>query len=434
LPYASLQAVAAISATDAWIVGSNSSRGLALRWDGASWTGVAVPNISGLYDLSALSMVSPTDGWAVGANGGIIHWDGNAWSSQSNPSYGSLHVVDAVSAGDIWASGDLGKLLHGDGATWAFPTGAIPLAELRSIAMASVDEGWAVGDRTALHWNGTAWQPVDTPPGVYLNAVDAVSPVDAWAVGNQIVHWDGAAWSPVDSPTPEWLSDVDMVSVDDGWAVGGSYYDDPCVILHWDGIAWSEVTCPVEHGLNAVAMVASDDGWAMGGAYYTGPQAIILHWDGIAWTEAAAPSLSRGLLSISMASASDGWAVGYGGIILHWDGQAWSQVANPFPEDLVSVSVAAPPHVWALGRDEGSGTYTILYGNGRTWVRIPTPSAEGSPWALAMIEDDGWAVGYGGQILRYSPFPTVYRIYLPGIDVQRTVGAHGGAMSLGGRP
>jgi photosystem II stability/assembly factor-like uncharacterized protein len=248
------------------------------------------------------------------------------------------------------------------------------------------------------------------------------------------MHWDGAAWSEVDSPTDHRLSDIAMVSVDEGWAVGGTGYDSPCVILRWDGAAWNEVPCPIEHGLHAVAMVAPNDGWAVGGAYYAGPQPIILRWDGVVWSEFPAPAIDRGLLAISMASADDGWAVGYGGITLHWDGQAWSRVANPFPQDLVSVSVAAPPHVWALGSDSGSGTYTILYGNGRTWVRAPAPPAERSPWALAMVGDDGWATGYGGQFLRYSPFPSVYRIYLPGVVVQRAVGTQAGAAASGGRP
>jgi hypothetical protein len=378
-------------------------------------------------------MASSTDGWAVGANGGIIHWDGSAWSSQPNPAQGNLQAVGVVSNVDIWAGGDDGQLLHGDGARWAFPAGAIPNVALRSVDMASADDGWAVGDGI-LHWDGTVWRPVNTPSGVYLEGVDAVSSTDAWAVGNQIVHWDGAAWSLVDSPTSEWLSDVDIVSVDDGWAVGGLNDDAPCVILHWDGIAWSEVTCPVEFGLNAVAMVASDDGWAVGGEYYAGAQPIILRWDGVVWSEFPAPNVDRGLLAISMASASDGWAVGGGGITLHWDGQAWRQVANPFPQNLVSVSVATPPHVWALGGDEGSGTYSVLYGKGRTWVSVPTPPAERSLWALAMVGDDGWALGYGGTILRYSPFPPIYRIYLPGVVVQRTVGTQADAAASGGRP
>jgi hypothetical protein len=51
-----------------------------------------------------------------------------------------------------------------------------------------------------------------------------------------------------------------------------------------------------------------------------------------------------------------------------------------------------------------------------------------------MVGDDGWAAGYGGQFLRYSPFPSVYRIYLPGIDVQRSARTQAEAAPSGGRP
>jgi hypothetical protein len=49
-----------------------------------------------------------------------------------------------------------------------------------------------------------------------------------------------------------------------------------------------------------------------------------------------------------------------------------------------------------------------------------------------MMENDGWAVA--GTILRYSPFPPVYRIYLPGIDVQRSARTQAEAAPSGGRP
>ena len=121
------------------------------------------------------------------------------------------------------------------------------------------------------------------------------------------------------------------------------------------------------------------------------------------------------LYSVSMVTPADGWAVG-DQTILHWDGQSWSQVANPFPEDLTSVSAATPPDVWAVGAQD------ILYGNGRTWVRVPTPTE--SIRSLALISDDGWVVGYGGLILRYSPYLPVRRWYLPSISAQRPAAAN----------
>jgi len=84
--------------------------------------------------------------------------------------------------------------------------------------------------------------------------------------------------------------------------------------------------------------------------------------------------------------------------------------------------------------DIGDGHHTILYGNGRTWVKTPTPTIEGGLWALTTVGNDGWAAGDGGQFMRYNPLPTVHRIYLPGIDVQRAAAAPAGAMPSGGKP
>jgi hypothetical protein len=52
------------------------------------------------------------------------------------------------------------------------------------------------------HWNGTRWTGVASPNpgGSFLNAVSALSPSDAWAVGYDntgtlILHWDGTSWT-----------------------------------------------------------------------------------------------------------------------------------------------------------------------------------------------------------------------------------------------
>ena len=113
-----------------------------------------------------------------------------------------------------------------------------------------------------------------------------------------------------------------------------------------------------------------------------------------------------------MVSSNDGWAVGYSGIILHWDGQTWSQVANPFPEDLTSVSAATPPDVWAGREHMTSCMETAGHGCGSRRHRLNRSGR----WH--MVSDDGWAVGYGGLILRYSPYLPVCRCYLA--EHQRT--------------
>ena len=113
-----------------------------------------------------MTALSPCDAWAVGFDqnvGGldqtlVEHWDGTAWTVVPSPNVAGLnnqlYAVRADSATDIWTV---------ERASRPAPTSPI------------------------LHWDGHTWAQVASPhPGgkAYLEAVRAVSPTDAWAVGS----------------------------------------------------------------------------------------------------------------------------------------------------------------------------------------------------------------------------------------------------------
>jgi hypothetical protein len=235
-----LYGVSALSATDAWAVGYYDSytaarsvlRTLVLHWDGTAWSEVASPKHG--TELNAVSAVSTTDAWAVGdgpAKSGsprtlILHWDGTAWSRVKSPSpggYDILHAVSAVSATDAWAVGTSQGdtlVLHWDGTAWSrvqSPQLGSVYNWLTGVSATSPTDAWAVGFYTGatgdrallLHWDGTAWSRVGSqnPRWNYLEGVSAVSATDAWAVGvngktsrTVILHWDGTTWSRVTNP------------------------------------------------------------------------------------------------------------------------------------------------------------------------------------------------------------------------------------------
>lgn len=105
-----LNAVIAISATDVWAVGSDSSNPqvstpMILRFDGNSWFQVAGPDVKGSGSLSGITGVSPTDITAIGstrtsaASGDqtlITHFDGNTWSVVSSPSPGVDNALNGI--------------------------------------------------------------------------------------------------------------------------------------------------------------------------------------------------------------------------------------------------------------------------------------------------------------------------------------------------
>jgi len=91
-----LDAVAAMSASDAWAVGgystSTADRALIEHWNGTQWCRVPIPEPGTSHGLTGVATVSAADAWAVGnyssgsASGTLIlHWDGTAWTQVPSP-------------------------------------------------------------------------------------------------------------------------------------------------------------------------------------------------------------------------------------------------------------------------------------------------------------------------------------------------------------
>ena len=129
----SYNAVAAVSASDAWAVGStgiNTTATLTERWNGTAWKHVPSPNRAGSNDFYAVAAVSASDAWAVGATLNPVtvtlteRWNGKTWKVVPSPAHNdALSGVAAASPDAAWAVG----------------------------------ESFTSGDILILDWNGTAW-------------------------------------------------------------------------------------------------------------------------------------------------------------------------------------------------------------------------------------------------------------------------------------
>jgi hypothetical protein len=240
-----LNAVTARAANDVWAVGQAAGGGgtttLILHWDGSAWTEVASPS-PGVTDnqLNGVVSLAADNAWAVGGadmDTLVLHWNGTNWSRVASPSpggvYGAsfLNSVSALAANDIWAAGayqvvGYGEtlVLHWDGSSWTQVPSPSPGVQyddvLKSVAMVSAGDGWAVGSYTfnnsrrtlTLHWDGASWTQVGSPAGGsgdnVLSGSTAGGPTDVWAVGNytsgaaqqtMILHWNGSVWTLVPS-------------------------------------------------------------------------------------------------------------------------------------------------------------------------------------------------------------------------------------------
>src|SRR5215469_7248364 len=250
-----VNAIAATSATSAWIVGSyytssNDVQTLIEHWNGSQWSIVPSPNATQYDELDAVTALSATDAWAVGVAYTSInatplteHWNGTQWNLIPSPTQGngSLDGVTAVSSTDVWAVG-VQLILHWNGTTWQAVTSPPPPSgysyQLNAVAASSASSVWAVGELDSSlgywtlieHWNGTSWSAVSSPSSGYLNGVAVFSASDAWTVGwygsfeTLTEHWNGTSWSVVESPNPAGYQRLSGVAVVPGstqvWAAG----------------------------------------------------------------------------------------------------------------------------------------------------------------------------------------------------------------------
>jgi hypothetical protein len=296
-----LFAASASSPNDIWAVGQST-----IHFDGTKWTAFQAPFINGENTayLQGVVDISPTLAWAVGNESNnerspfqqvIEQWDGKEWSVFPNPTFppnsqADLFALTSTSANDIWAVGNfvnagLGFNLfeHWDGTAWTVTT--IEDENFEALTGGSADAtndawavGWVAGSNTttiAIHWDGTNWTHVATPANVghgpnQLNAVLALAPNDAWAVGYStpgkagqsatltlILHWNGTSWKVVPSPNvgPKNRSQSNRLfgltanSANDIWAFGSYFAADGSghqmtLLLHWDGTSWKIAPSP----------------------------------------------------------------------------------------------------------------------------------------------------------------------------------------------
>jgi hypothetical protein len=367
----------------------------AIRPPGPSgWDVISSPNVGTLAnELSSVTVVSKNDAWAVGTTqvipqGQAPHdetlierWDGTSWSVVPSPNVGTdqndLLGVAATSHDDAWAVGNY------------------------------FDDGTLAWTTLAMHWDGASWTVIDTPSPssrfAALEAVVAIAPDDAWAVGARqtsgqtirnlplIEHWDGSTWTVATAPKAKsdstFLLAAAAASATDVWAVG--VRGTQTLTEHFDGATWRIVKSPNPaqraNFLNAVVALSPTDAWAVGGVFLNGEgtseRTLAAHWNGRRWRVVPTPnqgSLNNQLLGIAALGAKAVWAVGLfvdepahnnQTLTEHWDGTGWTIVSSPSPgvEDAVLLDAAASPDgsVWAVGGFKAPPEQTLVLRNSK---------------------------------------------------------------------
>jgi hypothetical protein len=249
-----LQGVSAVSATDTWAAGfayTNNGNDLAAvleHCNGKTCTLLASHLPTGAVDatLSGVSAVSATDAWAVGSYQNtsgvdeplVLHCSGKTCmhvtsTAPSGATITNLSGVSAVSATGAWAAGysyngsgvSKALVLHCNGTTCKPVTSPAPsgaqAANLYGVSAASATNAWTVGTYTnssgvvvplIQQCGGTTCSPVTSPTvggTSSLWGVSAASKTAVWAVGNYeanaiqetlTLHYTDGTWKHVKSP------------------------------------------------------------------------------------------------------------------------------------------------------------------------------------------------------------------------------------------
>lgn len=194
-----LHAASALAPNDIWAVGAASDldympapHSQIQHWNGSTWQSIPGPSPGDNHTLNAVVAIAPNDVWAGGDyfdgsyHGLALHYDGTSWTQVPIP--GGVSEFVAFASNDIYAAG--GAIMHWDGVSWtiveSFPQ--VDGATQSGLSAAGPCELFTGGRQFigSQILNFTAhFQPVETMPGDatgdgIVNVLDLLAVINAW--------------------------------------------------------------------------------------------------------------------------------------------------------------------------------------------------------------------------------------------------------------
>ncbi len=286
---------------------------------------------------TTIQAIAPGEVWGISV-GKLQRWDGSTWTPVAVPFTwaATQGVVRGSGASNVWATNGEARIARWDGQSWTDVSPSLPassvVTEMRTLGP---NNTWIVNKLPA---------PIGSP---YFSQ-------------STVVHWDGTAWAEIPLPTEaNSITDLRAIwttSPDDVWVGGARYLATRTerILLHWDGAALSNQpfgTLPNDgQGVGGIWASSAHDVWVVGGSG-TG-DGRLLHYDGAVWTELLVREVTTAFHGVWGWCATNVWAIAYQQI-WHYDGTSWSMVLanNASLRDLTSISGTGPDEAWVSGTD-----------------------------------------------------------------------------------
>lgn len=293
--------------------------------------------------------------------------------------------------------------------------------------------------------DGKVWRAVESPTEEQFYGVDLVDADTGWAISgdatfngdkygwkSNIYRWDGETWTR-EATVPQWLHGIDMLDESEGWTVGQNFMGG----LHrvdgeWVKVPPSDIETD-EIYVSDVQALAPDNAWTAGGS------GEIWHWNGVEFELNYSPEIMKTIRSLSMLDARTGWMVGGGWdtttdekatipMIGRLDGDTWVSTESPVTELWYGVDTVAEDDAWAVG----SGGAIIRW-DGEEWQSVRSPTTARLSDVEMISARDGWAVGDEKGVALHWDGRTWEPVRLP-VDAkfyEITVTEDGAAMAVG---
>lgn len=295
------------------------------------------------------------------------------WKKVSVGNLAWLHSVYFLNQNKGWIVGSQGTFLETNdgGSTWQ-PNPTVTKDRIRDVYFADENHGWILAEKDTFASLGNS-------PSYILETING-----------------GRNWKRVnlENEGKERLVRIFFSKDGFGRAVGetGTFY-----AMQEDKITWKRIILPVRFLLLNGNFFSQENGLVIGG----GGSIFLTEDGGRSWNKASfINQQTKKLNSVFFINQNIGWAVGAEGKILTTlnGGKLWHEQKSNITQDLFDIFFINTGTGWAIG-DNGLILQTTTAGNIWTPVEL---HIKHKLEKLFFINQTGWAVGFGGTVLKYD--------------------------------
>jgi len=267
------------------------------------------------------------------------------------------------------------------------PTGVA--TNLTGVYCVTASDCWAVGSKTAIHWNGSRWTSTALPFNAVSIACAPGNGSSCFAVGSDlsrpkgyVYQWNGTSWTIAYLSGLYPYTDVACPTTV-CYAVGGtvnnpySYF-----ISKYNGSAWTNVVSGPRSGfrLNGVSCASATTCWAVGTKPKKGPKIFVDGLSGGAWNpQNPRVSFATNLNKVSCATTTDCWAAGDStgmATFDYWNGSRWAGTqTSSSSQSMHGIGCLSVSECWAVGAN-GTVLHGTGVGGGRVWTSVSSATTK----------------------------------------------------------